>query len=284
MSNTKKAKPKRLLSLFLALVMVLGMFPAMSITASAYSGSGTEENPYVVTTYAELRDLVVSAPWNGTTRHIKLGANLLSNSNTNDNSIALRRGQSVVLDLAGYSITRSELTTDSSVIYVATGTLTINDSIGGGQIVADLRGTPNVEAVYVLNENEDNCVTINGGTFIGKDYGIITRGGTLVINGGTFLATNYYPAHFQSGAVTVNGGIFGNSDSEVSSIEINKAAEVTLYNCTAYYGMYSGDSSWPSIKEGTTVTINGVESEPKGTYFHGNSVKGNKGGMIKSKW
>ena len=45
MSNTKQAKPKRLLSLFLALTMVLGMLPAMSLTASASTGSGTEENP-----------------------------------------------------------------------------------------------------------------------------------------------------------------------------------------------------------------------------------------------
>ena len=35
MSNTKQAKPKRLLSLFLALVMVLGMLPVASLTASA---------------------------------------------------------------------------------------------------------------------------------------------------------------------------------------------------------------------------------------------------------
>ncbi len=35
MSNTKKAKPKRLLSLFLTLAMVLGMLPVMSMTASA---------------------------------------------------------------------------------------------------------------------------------------------------------------------------------------------------------------------------------------------------------
>ena len=35
MSNTKQAKPKRLLSLFLALTMVLGLLPAMSMTASA---------------------------------------------------------------------------------------------------------------------------------------------------------------------------------------------------------------------------------------------------------
>ena len=35
MSNTKQAKPRRLLSLFLALTMVLGLLPAMSMTASA---------------------------------------------------------------------------------------------------------------------------------------------------------------------------------------------------------------------------------------------------------
>ena len=35
MSNTKQTKPKRLLSLFLALVMVVGMLPAMRLTASA---------------------------------------------------------------------------------------------------------------------------------------------------------------------------------------------------------------------------------------------------------
>ena len=35
MSNTKKAKPKRLLSLLLTIVMALGLLPAMSVTASA---------------------------------------------------------------------------------------------------------------------------------------------------------------------------------------------------------------------------------------------------------
>ena len=49
MSNTKQAKPKRLLSLFLALTMVLCLLPALGTTALAASGSGTEGDPYVVT-------------------------------------------------------------------------------------------------------------------------------------------------------------------------------------------------------------------------------------------
>ena len=63
MSNTKQAKPKRLLSLFLVLVMVLGMLPAMSMMAAAYTagdiegttGTGTVEDPVVCDTFAEFK-------------------------------------------------------------------------------------------------------------------------------------------------------------------------------------------------------------------------------------
>ena len=63
MSNTKQTKPKRLLSLFLALTMVLGMLPVMSITAFAYTagdiegttGTGTVEDPVVCDTFAEFK-------------------------------------------------------------------------------------------------------------------------------------------------------------------------------------------------------------------------------------
>ena len=56
-----KKRTHKLLSLLLTLAMVLGMLPAMSMTAFAYSGTGTEDNPYVVTTYDELRECM-SAP------------------------------------------------------------------------------------------------------------------------------------------------------------------------------------------------------------------------------
>lgn len=59
MSNTKKVKPKRLLSLLLTLTMVLGMIPVMgTTTALAYTGDGTESSPCLVTTYDELKSLM----------------------------------------------------------------------------------------------------------------------------------------------------------------------------------------------------------------------------------
>ena len=44
MEKIKNTKPKRLLSLFLTLALLLSMLPAAGLTALAYSGNGTEEN------------------------------------------------------------------------------------------------------------------------------------------------------------------------------------------------------------------------------------------------
>ena len=88
MSNTKQTKPKRLLSLFLALAMVLGLLPAMSLTAFAYSGSGTEGDPYIVTDYDELLDLMKNTP-NNTTRYIKLGSDISYSASTNGTALNL---------------------------------------------------------------------------------------------------------------------------------------------------------------------------------------------------
>ncbi len=52
-----KKKRSKLISMLLTLVMTLSLVPAMGVTASAAetgSGSGTADDPYVVTTYEEL--------------------------------------------------------------------------------------------------------------------------------------------------------------------------------------------------------------------------------------
>ncbi|MGN1202907.1 MAG: hypothetical protein ACI4RF_06385, partial [Eubacterium sp.] len=88
MSNKQKVKPKRLLSLLLALMMVLGMLPAASLTAFAYTGSGSKSSPYVVTTYDELKSLMQNAPTDNI-RYIRLGADIKFNESKNDCSLSL---------------------------------------------------------------------------------------------------------------------------------------------------------------------------------------------------
>ena len=52
---------KRILSILLCLVMVVGLFPTMAFAADgsgATTGSGTKSDPYCVSTYAEMKDLL----------------------------------------------------------------------------------------------------------------------------------------------------------------------------------------------------------------------------------
>ena len=64
---------KRFLSFLLAIVMVLGLIPATTMTAIAATiGTGTEADPYLVTTYTELVDLMRKSG----TAYIKLNNNI----------------------------------------------------------------------------------------------------------------------------------------------------------------------------------------------------------------
>lgn len=272
-----KTKLTRLWSLLLALVMVVGMFPVTSMTASAYSGSGTEGDPYVVTDYDELRELLRSKTESDPTCYIKLGGDITDSSSRNNHKLSIHDGADIVLDLAGHSLTRSGSTTDSCLFAVCGASLTVNDSVGGGGITArTVAGGPYLTgaAIWVQNWSKSR-LTVNGGTFAGGEYGIVTEGGTTVINGGTILSLNpeinsfvqSIAGYFRIGTVIVNGGTFGDSTSAGDAIDIRDAADVTLNNCTAYCAMYSEDRSWPSIKTGTTVTLNGTVSTPKGNYY-----------------
>ena len=277
----------RLLSALLTLVMVLGLVPAMSLTANAYSGAGTKSSPYVVTDYDELRELMKNVKWNDPTCYIKLGSDITECGSRNRYSLYVQNGGNVVLDLAGYSLTRSALTTDSRLIGVEGGSLTINDSVGGGEIAFKTQSGGYGYSGTGIFVWDGSKLTVNGGTIVGGEYGIYTQGGTTVINGGTFLSlnpeSNLYmiskPGYFYRGTVAVCGGTFGDSASNYTTIAI-KDADVTFYNsCTAYYGMYSGDYLWPSLK-GVTVTVDGKKARPQGNFFMGNSVEGRVGAKI----
>ena len=238
MIKTRKA-PARFLSAMLCLVMMLTLVPT---TAFAYSGSGTEGDPIIATTYAELRNLMVTAPIDGSTRFIKLGADLLSNSNSNGNDLELVDARARVdLDLAGHSITRDETTSDWSVFYVHAGYLTVRDSVGSGRVVENIRAASRRN---VFNVTSDAHLTIEGGTFESKTHTVILgQGGTTVINGGTFTneATKFDDAYrvinFYAGKLTINGGDFRG---QRYGIEFNKELEVTINACTVSLSASSG--------------------------------------------
>lgn len=232
----------------------------VGFTAKASADTGTKNDPYIITTYAELRNLMVTAPIDGSTRFIKLGADLLSNSNSNGNDLELVDARARVdLDLAGHSITRDETTSDWSVFFVHCGYLTVRDSVGTGRVVENIRGAkyPNV-----FNVTSDAHLTIEGGTFESKTGNVILgQGSTTVINGGTFTneATKYDDAYrvinFYAGKLTINGGDFRG---QWYGIEFNKEVDVTINACTV---SLSGSS-------GRLISVNGgyLDSSRFGEY------------------
>ena len=99
-----KTKSRNLMIVFLmALAMLFSIIAISPLTAFAASGTGAKNDPYVATTYAELKDLMANAPTDGTTRYIKLGGDITSEDIQNDYALTLTHDdQNVVLDLAGY--------------------------------------------------------------------------------------------------------------------------------------------------------------------------------------
>ena len=269
MSNTKKAKPKRLLSLFLALTMVLGLLPAMSLTAFAYSGSGTEGDPYIVTDYEELLELMKSTPDN-TTRYIKLGSDISYSASTNGTALNLSNAlQSVDLDLNGYTVSRSGTTTDAGVVQLLIGSLTIRDSssAGTGKMTSSVSGGSGQATVYVSSGGK---LTIENGTFevTNGTYpdAIWTQGGTTQINGGTFINTKAggSAATFERGNVTVDGGTFITNDGDPNAgfgLYVGDIANVILHSCTVIGGPRG------------IITLNGTKI-PEGYFYYATTIDG----------
>ena len=136
---------KKILSLAMSAAMVTSLFAGMTISASAFSGSGTESSPYLITSQSDLEaitdfsayyklsnNITLNSSWSG------LGTSSISSASTNspyENSSAVPF--TGTLDGDGYTITVNRSVTSSGqggvVNYLgATGTvknLTVDGSI-----------------------------------------------------------------------------------------------------------------------------------------------------------
>ena len=193
MSNTKQTKPKRLLSLFLALTMVLGVLPAMSMTASAYTagdiegttGTGTVEDPVVCDTFAEFK----AAMENTDIIFVKLTGASGAMPSRETLGAAISNTTYKVLTIEGENKFWSPLSGNNDCLIWPKSELTIN---GTGTLKYEHGNTGGTGAV--INMASDNLLTINGNVTLegganGTAFGraIAARAGTTLINGGSFI-------------------------------------------------------------------------------------------------
>ena len=225
---------RRLTSWLLTLAMLLSLVPAMGVTASAAetgSGSGTADDPYVVTTYEELQTAMQKAGGS----YVRLGADIDTTSMNGDMGIGFK-GQIVVnsnvaLDLYSHKVTLMKRgdTERSGLIDVRRGSLTIEDSEGGGELNGKNMLTS--KRLYLIECYDGAKVTVNSGKLsmwsaatASDANAVIKNSGTVEINGGTLAISsgkNYdedlYLAQqdcalsmtsLDGSSVVINGGTF----------------------------------------------------------------------------
>ncbi len=195
-----KKKRSKLISMLLTLVMTLSLVPAMGVTASAAKPEWT-----IVNTFDELKEAMQKP----TETNIKLGKDINTNDEANHkyglttyDQIQVRN--TITLDLNGKKLTlNSGNNRVSCYIYVVAGKLTVQDSVGNGEIYLndEYDGGSSLMQVEPIGTFTLKNGTIRATTPKPRANGIkmILNFGTVNIEGGTLTCTQ------KDGSLNANG-------------------------------------------------------------------------------
>ena len=203
--------------LFLITLLATAMLWPLSAWA-AFTGTGTEGDPYLVNNWADLRDRMEAGGY------IKLESDCTDPNHNNSTYLSVPSNKTVTLDLNGYMINRgleSDIYMGFVIVVRATGTLIINDSYNGPF------DSDHADRIHTISSGK----TINGGLITGGknirqtgyDYNVgggINNLGTLILNKGTIAgnSTNEYGGgvynYGSNSSFTMNGGAILNNSSQ----------------------------------------------------------------------
>ena len=243
---------KRIFSMLLAIVMVVGLIPGGALTAfAAETGSEVKwgADADSLTEEGTLAEAIAASA-----AYIQLLKNITHNEQLTINN-------SVTLDLNGQTLTA----TGDNGVSVTTGDLTITDSstAGNGSLIgtATATGTYSSYGVYVNYGN----ITVKGGSLIGENngnfyenYGVYVNNGSIIVESGSLTGTStdtagYGPGVFVSGDITVSGGRL--TGSSVSDYGVCCYSSITVSG-----GSLTGTSTsgWSSgVSAGGDITVCG---------------------------
>ena len=252
-----KLKPHKLLSMLLALVMVVGMLPAMGQVAYAYSagdiagttGSGASEaDPVVCDTFAEFK----AAMENTEITYVKLTGAKGAMPKQESLAAAISNTTEKVLTIEGTNKFWSPLEGMNDCLIWPRGNLTIN---GNGTLEYDHGNTGGTGAV--INMASNVSLTINENvTLVGGANGS-TFGRALYLAGGS-------KTKILSG--TFSGYSASSAYNTIDAVIVNDSAELTIedgsFYATAYAAYADSKKTYGLINDSssTKVTLNG------GTY------------------
>lgn len=220
----------RIQSIIKALIAIAMLWP---LSAWAYTGSGTADAPYLVNTWADLKDRMAAGGY------IKLESDCTDPSPSNSTYLSVPANKTVTLDLNGKTIDRglsNNAINGGYIIYVE-GNLTIT---GGGTITGGNNSSSDSPGCIWQKKGNltiQNC-TISGNK--GKKGGAIN----LEIGDGTPTCTIKEGAVIRNNTACKGGGIYINQNCTITieggSIIENTAIESASSNDAAGGGIYSG--------------------------------------------
>ena len=258
-------KLNRLLSLLLALVMVVGLLPAMGQVAYAYSegdiagttGSGaSKEDPVVCDTFAEFK----AAMENTEITYVKLTGASGAMPSRETLGAAISNTTYKVLTIEGTNKFWSPLNGNNDCLIWPRNELTIN---GTGTLKYEHGNTGGTGAVINMASNVslkiDGNVTLEGGAN-GSSFGyaIFAQAGTTKINGGSFIG---YSADITSNA-------------DVSAVIIKSSANLTINGGNFSASLHQNSPEGKKAHSlSITSTATGAISIKEGTFPQGINIK-----------
>ena len=186
---TKTNTRSRIVSILLVLMMLLTMVPITGVTASAAEPEWTTVNSF---------DELKEAMQQGTKTNIKLGKDINTNDEENHKYglttyDQILVGNTITLDLNGKKLTlNSGQNKVSSYINVTNGNLTVQDSVGGGEIFLNDEYKGGSTLILLL---DTATFTLKSGTIRAttkpetSGIDLIQSYGTVNIEGGTLTCT-----------------------------------------------------------------------------------------------
>ena len=228
------------------------------------SGTGMQNDPYIVTNYDEFVDKIDEINYSGNTDtvYFTLGCDIIQErincANIGDYYCEYPP-VSIYLDFAGHTIDYRVNNLRTVLFYIVDGTLTVDDSVGGGGVRAT-----NIEGVFEVCGDDDGQgkLVVYDGTYTNENRVVypVLGNATVDIFGGRFLSDDEY-----SVAVGVNidkpynpilnvyGGYF-------EGMAVGSADEINIKNCTIEGHLLSYYTKLDTyINPNSVVMVDGIE-------------------------
>ena len=237
---------KRILSILLCLVMVVGLFPTMAFAADASgatTGGGTKSDPYCVSTYAEMKRLLQTPA----SYYIKV-VGMDNNATNDDTPVRILYGETdykpmeAAISIPRYAHHHLEIATN--IWFVADPTKKENGSIKN--IFARLI---DVESGSSLEVTGTGSLRVEVNTLTATNAIICNWGGELTIDGSVTLnGIQDFTSNVATRPIWINGGV-----TNIKGGYIYGHNNVTTVN----YGGSSAIRFGETLAEGTVLNISG---------------------------